>query len=52
MWSYGPCSPDLDSLMAPVLLLSEVLSQAREETCERGAFSGGWGLGRERVRQG
>lgn len=49
MWSYGPCSPDLDSLMAPVLLLSEILSQAREETRERGVFSGGLALGRERA---
>ena len=49
MWSYGPCSPDLDSLMAPVLLLSEILSQAREETRERGVISRGLALGRERA---
>ena len=38
------CSPNEVSVMAPVLLLSGVLSQAREETYGRGGFNRGvWG---------
>lgn len=42
MWSYSPCSPDLDSLMAPVLLLFEIPEPGKEETCERNVQ---WRLG-------